>query len=181
MTIAFCMCADLSVKLPGEDEGHWIEREPKRGSARPLPLTETVYRALVRHMALRNAEAATRKGWSGSGYVFVSVTGAPLHERNVSEAFHAICDSAKVPRLRFHDTRHTCGTLLHVGGADPFVIKEVLGHTQLSTTKRYTHVPIQATKAALDSMEALVKAAKMTSPESPVTVKTTVKSEGPLQ
>jgi site-specific recombinase XerD len=91
--------------------------------------------------------------------VFVSVLGAPLHERNVSESFHLICDRAKVPRIRFHDARHSCGTLLHVQGADPFIIQKVLGHSQLSTTKRYTHVPIQVTKTALDGLESLFKAA----------------------
>lgn len=86
--------------------------------------------------------------------------GAPLHERNVSEAFHALCDRAKVPRIRFHDTRHSCGTLLNAQGASPFTIQRVLGHSQLSTTKRYTHVPIEVTKAALDGVESLVEATR---------------------
>ncbi len=58
-----------------------------------------------------------------------------------------------------HDTRHSCGTLLHVQGADPFIIQNVLGHSQLSTTKRYTHVPIQVTKTALDRLESLFQSA----------------------
>ena len=49
--------------------------------------------------------------------------------------------------MRVHDTRHSCGTLLHVQHADPFMIQEVLGHSQLSTTRRYTHVPIEVTTA----------------------------------
>ena len=32
------------VKIP-EDEGQWMEREPKRGSVRDLPMTETIHRA----------------------------------------------------------------------------------------------------------------------------------------
>jgi len=70
------------------------------------------------------------------------------------ESFHKLCDVAKVPRIRVHDTRHSCGTLLHVQGADPFVIQEVLGHSQLTTTRRYTHVPIGVTKTAVVSLEA---------------------------
>jgi len=103
--------------------------------------------------------------WKDSGYLFVSVVGLPLHERNVSEAFHQVCDRAQVPRIRFHDTRHSCGTLLHVQGADPFIIQKVLGHSQLSTTRRYTHVPIQVTKTALDGLESLFKSAKPAGPE----------------
>jgi integrase len=165
------------IKEPGEKKGYWDVREPKRGSFRSLRMTDTVYRALLRHVAHRAAEAAKTKDWNDSGYVFVSPTGAPLHESNITKVFHEICDSAKIPRLRFHDTRHTCGTLLHVQGADPFVIKEVLGHSQLSTTKRYTHVPVEVTGAALDGLDALLKDGNKTSQPDPATVKTTVNSD----
>ncbi len=140
-------------RLPGEDEGRWIERPPKRNSKRDLPMTETIYRAIVRHMARRQEEAATTKGWKDSGYLFTSTTGAPLHPRNVLDSFHKLCDAAQVPRIRVHDTRHSCGTLLHVQGADPFIIQKVLGHSQVSTTRKYTHVPIQITKTALTGLE----------------------------
>jgi integrase len=133
---------------------------------------------LVRHLARRQDEAfAAGERWNDSGYLFVSVTGAPLHERNVSEAFHLLCDRAKVPRIRFHDTRHSCGTLLHVQGADPFIIQKVLGHSQLSTTRRYTHVPIQVTKTALDGLESLFKTVAKTADPELVTVSVTVKPE----
>ena len=46
---------------------------------------------------------------------------------------------------------------LNAQGASPFTIERVLGHSQLSTTKRYTHVPIEVTKAALEGVESLVE------------------------
>lgn len=155
------------VKLPGQKEGRWIERPPKRKSYRDLPMTETVYRAVVHHMARREREAATTKGWKDSGYLFTSTSGAPLHERNVSEAFYAVCDTAQVPRIRFHNTRHSCGTLLHAQGATTFTIQTVLGHSQLSTTKRYTHVPIEVAKTALDGMESLMEGTRKKAEEQP--------------
>jgi len=81
------------------------------------------------------------------------VTGAPLHARNVLEAFHQLCDAAKVPRLRVHDARHSCATLLHAQKADGFTIQQVLGHSQLSTTRRYTHIDIAVTKPAITALE----------------------------
>lgn len=83
------------------------------------------------------------------------------------EAFHRVCDAAKVPRIRLHDTRHSCGTLLHVQGADPFIIQRVLGHSQLSTTRRYTHVPIEVTKKAVSGLESLFEEARKTRDQKP--------------
>lgn len=95
------------------------------------------------------------KNWKDSGYLFTSVLGAPLHERNVSVMFHALCDRAKVPSIRFHDTRHSCGTLLHAQHASPFIIQTVLGHSQLSTTRRYTHVDAEVAKAAITDLDSM--------------------------
>jgi integrase len=145
------------IRLPGEERGRWVEREPKQHSAGDLPMTDTIYRALVWHLARRQEEANT-SGWKDSGYLFTSVTGAPLHARNLLQAFHKLCETATVPKIRFHDTRHTAGTMLHCQGADPFVIQKVLRHSQLTTTRRYTHVPASLTKAALDRVDALYAA-----------------------
>ncbi len=145
------------LKLPGEKEGHWLEGEPKQHSRGDLPMTEAIYRALVRHIARRQKEASETKGWRDSGYLFTSVTGAPLHARNLLGAFHAVCTAANVPKIRFHDTRHTAGTMLHLQGANPFVIQKVLRHSQLVTTRRYVHVPVPITKAALDRVDALYR------------------------
>ena len=41
---------------------------------------------------------------------------------------------------RVHDARHTAATLLLEQGVDIRVIQAVLGHSQLTTTKRYTHI-----------------------------------------
>ncbi|HEY2014707.1 MAG TPA: hypothetical protein VGH38_14460 [Bryobacteraceae bacterium] len=49
------------------------------------------------------------------------------------------------------DTRHSCSALLHVQGADPFIIQTVLGQSQLSTTRRYTHGPVEVTEGLLKS------------------------------
>jgi integrase len=78
----------------------------------------------------------------------------------VSGAFYALCDRAEVPRIRFRDTRHSCGTLLHAQGASSLTIQTVLGHTQLSTTRRYTHVPIKILKTAAAGLESLVEATR---------------------
>jgi len=48
-------------------------------------------------------------------------------------------DVAELPSLRFHDLRHTYGSLLVEGGIDLISVKAAMGHSQISTTERYLH------------------------------------------
>jgi site-specific recombinase XerD len=41
--------------------------------------------------------------------------------------------------LRFHDLRHTFATRLVHAGVDIITLKDLLGHTKITTTARYTH------------------------------------------
>jgi hypothetical protein len=81
----------------------------KRARNERFQLLKTIYRFVVRHIAQRSAEALDAcESWNDSGYLFVSPTGAPLHERNISEAFHLASDHAGVPRTRFHASSRNC-------------------------------------------------------------------------
>ena len=55
--------------------------------------------------------------------------------------FDSIVNKAGVPRLRFHDLRHSAATLQSVQGVDPRVVMELLRHTDFKTTMDlYSHV-----------------------------------------
>jgi site-specific recombinase XerD len=41
--------------------------------------------------------------------------------------------------LRWHDLRHSYGSMLVAGGIDLVSVKEAMGHAQLTTTSRYLH------------------------------------------
>ena len=59
-----------------------------------------------------------------------------------------------VRRIRFHDLRHTCASLLLAQGVPARVVMDVLGHSQLSiTTDLYSHVMPSALRDAADAME----------------------------
>jgi integrase len=124
--------------------GEFVEAPCKtEKSRRSLPLFGPVLRMLACQIALRASQ-----GWKGD-YLFVTGHCTAYHPTNISHYWRQACRRAGVPLVRLHDARHSCGTLLHGSGASPFVIQEVLGHTQLSTTRRYTHVPDSLVEDAL--------------------------------
>ncbi len=63
------------------------------------------------------AERAAEKlaygpGYNDNGLVFAGCTGNPVDEKTLARHFNKIIDQAKVPRIRYHDLRHTCITIL---------------------------------------------------------------------
>jgi hypothetical protein len=59
---------------------------------------------------------------------------------------------AQVRDVRVHDARHTAATLLIAQGVHIRVVQEVLGHTRVTTTERYTHVATLQMKDASERM-----------------------------
>jgi integrase len=102
------------------------------------------------HVAAALKAQATRQGndaaewgeaWTDTGYVFTAEDGKPIHPDRVSKLFDRAVKAAKLPRIRLHDTRHTCATLLLKAGVHPKVVQELLGHATIAITMDlYSHV-----------------------------------------
>jgi integrase len=88
-------------------------------------------------------------------YVFASSTGTPLDGRNmVREVFEPARRRAKLPRVRFHDLRHSYASILIAQGAHPKVISEQLGHASVQITMdRYSHLFDRAYSDVNDELE----------------------------
>lgn len=77
-----------------------------------------------------------------SDLVFCQPSGKPLHANNLTRRdFRRVTKSAGLPRIRFHDLRHSHATLLLRQGAHAKVVQERLGHsTPAFTLQTYSHV-----------------------------------------
>jgi integrase len=139
------------IKLPNEEKSRIVEGAPKsQMSKRKLPLPDFVIAALRRHLDRREQERLLAgSAWKETGRLFTNTIGKALDLDKLTRVFHQLTDETNVPRIRFHDLRHTCGTFLHGRHVDLFLIQEILGHSQLSTTRRYVHPNTAHHKEAL--------------------------------
>jgi len=71
---------------------------------------------------------------------------------NVRTAFEGACRRAGIEGLRFHDLRHTFATRLVERGVDLITVKELLGHSSVTVTERYTHSFKEQKRAAVDAL-----------------------------
>jgi integrase len=140
---------------------HFVEPKSEK-SRRTIPLPETTAKTLKRHRICQKRDRLKAGAqWQGSTLVFTSTVGSPLDERNVRRAFKEVLDSAKpkLPRMRIHDLRHTCATLLLAQGVHPKVVQEILGHSQISLTMdTYSTVLPTVSRAAAEQMDAVLRA-----------------------
>lgn len=126
-------------------------------SRRQIALTPTAVGALRRHRA-RQIEDRLRAGaaWEDHDLVFANAIGQPLHGTYVTTLFRQVLARASLPRIRFHDLRHTAATLLLGRGVHPKIASEMLGHSTIAITlDLYSHVTPTMQREAVDALEAV--------------------------
>ncbi len=100
-----------------------------------LPLPDVCLTALkIRREQQNQARAVAAEAWQDFGLVFTTRWGTPIEPRNFSRSFDARCAKAGVRRIRVHDTRHTCGSLLAALDVHPRVAMQILRHSKISST-----------------------------------------------
>ena len=82
------------------------------------------------------------KKYRKTDYVCCFEDGTPLRPDYISREFERVCRKAALPRIRFHDLRHSVATLLLQQGFSLKQIQEWLGHGDIATQANvYAHVP----------------------------------------
>jgi integrase len=117
--------------------------EPKTTAGRRrVALPASTVERLRRH-ATKQKELwlAVGPGYADRELVFATIKGTPILPNTLARAYAKLIERAGVPRIRFHDLRHTSATLLLASGEHPKVVQERLGHASISETlDRYSHV-----------------------------------------
>ena len=107
-------------------------RSTKSRRAREVPLPDQAAAALDR--------LSRRDDFTGpDDYVFANRLGRRVDPSALRRRFERARDAAGLEPLRFHDLRHTYGSLLVAGGIDLASVKAAMGHSRITTTERYLH------------------------------------------
>lgn len=124
------------------DGKHLITETKTKSSLRTISLTEKLAAELKKHEKTINMERlAAGEDYRDHNLVVCTRVGTPLNPRNVLREFYRLMKKAKVPKIRFHDLRHTVATLMLSRNINPKIVKEILGHSDIRVTlDTYSHV-----------------------------------------
>ena len=136
---------DLRVQRQiGRIDGKIIEMPLKTKNAyRTLPLSADAISVLkMQKCRVGNSE-----------WVFPSPTGGPMSPDSVLHMLHRVLKRAGLPKVRFHDLRHTFATLALQNGVDVKTVSSMLGHYSAGfTLDTYAHVTTSAKREAAKTM-----------------------------
>lgn len=123
------------------------DKAKTKSSLRTLPLIPLFREKLL---TLKEKQRQERELFKGSyvkdyiGYVYVNEIGELINPDYISSAFPKFLRKNGLRKIRFHDTRHSCASLLLRNGVQMKEIQAWLGHSDYGTTANlYAHLNLQ--------------------------------------
>ena len=128
--------------------GEVVEAPLKTKNAyRTLPLAEDTVSVLKEQ----------RRKVGNSPWVFPSPNGGPISPDSVLHMLHRVLKRAGLPKVRFHDLRHTFATLALQNGVDVKTVSGMLGHFSAGfTLDTYAHITSAAQRQAAQTMRSVL-------------------------
>lgn len=132
------------------------DRTKNESSKRTLPLVEPVKKRLL-ELAKEQKENKRLCGEcyckDYEGYICVNEIGKIIKPDYISESFPKVLEENGLRRIRFHDLRHSCASLLVSNGVPMKQVQEWLGHSDFSTTANiYSHLEYSAKQKSAEAM-----------------------------
>ena len=154
-TIEICHTV-TTVRLDGKEVLVESNGTKTKSSKRTLPLVP-VFRE--RLLALQEEQKENRKlcgrcyNKKYADYICVDAMGNLLKPDYLSNSFQIILQNYHLRRIRFHDLRHSCASLLLANGVPMKMIQEWLGHSDFSTTANiYSHLDYASKVSSAEAM-----------------------------
>jgi len=107
-------------------------------------------------------KAVAGQRWHENDLIFPSSIGTPMDPSNLRLDFNRVIERAGVPKVRFHDLRHTAASLMLNNGIPVIVVSKILGHSKPSITLDiYGHLYNEMQGEASRLMDELVSPVKV--------------------
>lgn len=133
-------CVRITQTLSSDGKELLPYTKTKSGS-RTIDLTEETVTALKKHWLFIRGEREKNRSYKNLDLVVCTEFGTPTHKSNIRRVFKSIIKKSDIPKIRFHDMRHTHATLLLLQGVNPKIVSERLGHTDVRITlDTYSHL-----------------------------------------
>ena len=137
-----------SVKLDGKQTIVREDRAKTKSSLRSLPLVprfENAFKELKEQQEENRRVCGNCYCAEYLDYIFVNGLGKIYHPEKVSQVFRNIIEENGFRKIRFHDLRHSCASLLLANGVSLKEIQEWLGHSDIATTADiYSHLDFKS-------------------------------------
>jgi integrase len=138
---------------------HTLQRVRDKGVVLLEPKTEKSKRSIaVSGFTLDALWEHKEKTGENTGFVFRSENDTPLFAANLVRSFKRLLKENNLPKIRFHDLRHTAATLLLSEGVHPKIVQEMLGHSRINMTlDTYSHVMPDIQREAAQKMNEILR------------------------
>ena len=133
----------LHVRQTLSHDGKKLQQETKtKSSTRTISLmNQTLVDLQKQRKKVEKLRRTAGEGYKEHDLVVCTKFGTPIIPRNLLRSFYDLMKKAGVPKIRFHDLRHTVASLMLSNNVNPKVVKEIFGHSDIRVTlDTYSHV-----------------------------------------
>ncbi len=129
-----------------------------KSSLRKILLPASIVAKLKKQRAgVLKEKLSQGEAYQDNDLVMCTPSGIPINPANVRRSLNVLIQKAAVPKIRFHDLRHTHATLLLAKGVNVKVISERLGHSNIKITMdTYSHVLLTMQEGAVNKIEEIL-------------------------
>lgn len=151
----------IAVKRQIQDihgEGPMSGAPKTNAGTRTVLLGETMLNELKsQNQKIEADKANADKNWQENDLIFPSKVGTPFAVMSLSKDFSMVLQAANLPKIRFHDLRHTAASLMLNHGISALVVSKILGHSNPSITLSiYAHSTLDMQSTAANIMDEIV-------------------------